>query len=210
MKLPPDVLTVMTSVVVRKLVRRLAHHGPFLSGVGASGNPGAVQTASDKSRIALLWDAVSAGQFAAAEAGAKSLGLQVSSLELRQPPYDFEAAFRRLAEASPDLLVVLSSPHFTPSRTQIAELAIRNRWPTMFIFRTYVDAGGLMSYGVSYPAIHRQAARLAAKILRGTAPSELPIEQPTTFELVINLKTAKALDLTVPSVILSRADDVIE
>jgi putative ABC transport system substrate-binding protein len=203
--------------IARGYVKGLSHPGGNVTGVFLRQPELAKKqvelltlTVPGKSRMALLWDEISAEQFAAAEAQAKDLGLQVSSLKLLQPPYDFEDAFRHLAEASPELLVVLSSPHFTRSRTQIAQLAIRHGWPAMFIFRTYVDAGGLISYGANYPAMHRQAARIAARILSGTSPSDLPVEQPTTFELVISLKTARALDLTVPQSLLARADEVIE
>jgi putative tryptophan/tyrosine transport system substrate-binding protein len=108
------------------------------------------------------------------------------------------------------MLLVLSSPNFTPARAQIAELAIKYRLPTMFIFKTYVQAGGLLSYGADLVALHRQAALYVAKILTGTKPSDIPIEQPNKFELVINLKTARAIDVELSTSILLRADEVIE
>jgi putative tryptophan/tyrosine transport system substrate-binding protein len=168
------------------------------------------QALPDKLRLGVLWDAISADQFGAAERRAKALGLEVHSLKLDNPPYDFAAAFHNLAEASPQMLLVLSSPHFTPSRSQIAELAIRYRLPAMFIFKTYAQAGGLLSYGADYVAMHRQAATYVAKILMGTKASDLPIEQPNKYDLVVNLKTAKAMGLELPTVILLRADEVIE
>ena len=150
------------------------------------------------------------GQFSAAEHRAKAFGLQVHSLKLENPPYDFPAAFRTLAQNMPQMLLVLSSPHFTPSRSQIAELAISYRLPTMFIFKTYVQAGGLLSYGADLVAIHRQAATHMAKILKGVKVGDIPIEQPNRFELVANLKTAKAIGIELPTSILLRADEVIE
>jgi putative tryptophan/tyrosine transport system substrate-binding protein len=137
-------------------------------------------------------------------------GLQIHPIKLSNPPYDFALAFRTLAEASPQMLLILSSPHFTPSRVQIAELAIQYRLPTMFIFKTYVEAGGLLSYGADYVAMHRQAATHVAKILRGVKVADIPIEQPNRFELIVNLRTAKAIGIQLPTLILLRADEVIE
>ncbi len=161
-------------------------------------------------RLGLLWDDISADQYGAAERRAKTLGLEVRSLKLENPPYDFDATFHRLAEASPEMLLVLSSPRFTPSRSRIAALAIQYRLPTMFIFKTYVQAGGLLSYGADYGAMHRQAATYVAKILTGAKPGEIPIEQPTKFELVANLKTAGAVGVELTTALLLRADEVIE
>ena len=169
-----------------------------------------LQAAPGKSRLGILWDAISVDQFSAAERRAKIFGLQVHSLKLDNPPYDFEAAFTALADASAQMLLVLSSPHFVTSRSQIVQLAIRHRLPTMFIFKTYVEAGGLLSYGANYIAMHRQAATHVAKILKGTKVSDIPIEQPNRFELVVNLRTAKAIGIELPTAILLRADEVIE
>jgi putative tryptophan/tyrosine transport system substrate-binding protein len=107
-------------------------------------------------------------------------------------------------------LLVLSSPDFTPLRSQIAELAISYRLPTMFIFKTYVEAGGILSYGAVLVAMHRQAATHMVKILKGTKVGDIPIEQPNRFELVVNLKTAKAIGIELPTSILLRADEVIK
>src|SRR5262245_52507064 len=112
------------------------------------------QAFPDRTRIGILWDALSADQFSAAEHRAKIFGLQVHSLKLENPPYDFEAAFGSLTAASTQTLLVLSSPHFTPARAQIAQLAIQHRIPTMFIFKTYVEAGGLLSYGADFVGMH--------------------------------------------------------
>ena len=163
-----------------------------------------------KQRLGILWDAISADQMAAAERRAKIFGIQVVSLKLEHPPYDFDQAFRTLAENSPQTLLVLSSPFFTVYRSQIADLAISYRLPTMFIFKTYVEAGGLLSYGADLIAMHRQAAIQMAKILKGRKVGDIPIEQPNRFDLAVNLKTAKALGLELSTSILVRADDVIE
>jgi putative tryptophan/tyrosine transport system substrate-binding protein len=108
------------------------------------------------------------------------------------------------------MLHVLSTPLFSAQRGRIAELAIQHRLPTMFTFRSYVEAGGLMSYGINRIPLYRAAGAYVGKILKGAKPSDLPVEQPTKFELVLNLKTAKALGLELPTSILLRADEVIE
>jgi ABC-type uncharacterized transport system substrate-binding protein len=164
----------------------------------------------DRRRLAVLYDEESADQFAAAERQARSLRLDVRSLKLEDPPYDFKAAFESVAEGSPQMLLVLSSQYFTLSRSQIAELAIQQRLPTMFIFKPYVEAGGLISYGVDPLAIYRQVGFYVAKILNGAKPADLPIQQPVKFELAINLKTAKAIGVDLSTAIQLRADEVIE
>jgi len=168
------------------------------------------QVVPGATRMAILWDAVSADQFHAAERRGKAAGLKIESMKLENPPYDFDAAFRTLAAGSPQMLLVLSSPNFTSSRAHIAELAIRYRLPAMFIFKTYAQAGGLMSYGADFEAMHRLAAAYVAKVLQGAKPAELPIEQPNRFELVVNLNTAKALGIVIPQPLLLRADEVIQ
>jgi len=99
---------------------------------------------------------------------------------------------------------------FTTHRTRLAELAVRSRLPAVYGFREHVEAGGLVSYGVDLPDLYRRAAIYVDKIVKGTKPADLPVQQPTKFELVINLKTAKALDLTIPQSLLLRADQVIQ
>jgi ABC-type uncharacterized transport system substrate-binding protein len=122
---------------------------------------------------------------------------------------DFGNAFAEIRNARADALFV--SETMTPgARRQIVEFATKNRLPVMFMNRDYVAAGGLMSYAPNFPEMYRQAAAYVDKILKGAKPADLPVEQPTKFELVINLKTAKALGLTIPQSLLSRADQVIE
>jgi putative ABC transport system substrate-binding protein len=168
------------------------------------------QALPGRTRLAVLWDGLSADPFKAAERQARSLHLDVRSLKLENPPYDFDAAFRSLAEGSPQMLLVLSSPFFTPSRSRITELAIQQRLPTMFIFKSYVEAGGLMSYGTDPQAIFRQLGFYVTKILNGAKPADLPVAQAVKFELVINLKTAKAIGVDLSTAIQLRADEVIE
>jgi ABC-type uncharacterized transport system substrate-binding protein len=168
------------------------------------------QAFPERNRLAVLWDASTAEQFSVAEQSAHALRVELLSFKLERPPYDFDAAFRSVAVGAAQIVLVLSSPFFTAQRSQIAALAIEHRLPTMFVFRTYVEAGGLMSYSVDFPSMFRRIAEYVARILNGAKPADLPIEQPAKFELVINLKTAKALGLTVPDTLLARADEVIE
>jgi ABC-type uncharacterized transport system substrate-binding protein len=163
-----------------------------------------------RTRLAVLWDEGSADQFNAAELTAKSLPLELRSLKLEKPPYDFDAAFRTLAQDASQMVLVLSSPFFAIQRPRIAELATQNRLPTMFVFKPYVTAGGLMSCGVDQILMYRRAADYVARILKGAKATDLPIEQATKFELVVNLKAAKAIGVTLPTSILLRADEVIE
>jgi hypothetical protein len=168
------------------------------------------QAFPDKTRLAMLWDGLSFDQFDAAENRAKLVGLQVLSTKLEHPPYDFDAAFRSMIESSPQMLLILSSPRFITQRQRIADLAIRHRLPAMSIFKFYVEAGVLMSYGVDTVLPFRRAGHHVAKVLRGAKPTNLPVEQVTNFETAINLKTAKAIGIELPTSILLRADEVIE
>ncbi len=168
------------------------------------------QAFPDRTRLVVLFDAQTTDQFAAAERAAKSLKIGVQPLKLENPPYDFEAAFRNASAGSAQMALVLSSPLFAAQTSRIAELAIRQRLPTMFTFKTYVEAGGLMSYGVDFPRMFGLAADHVAKIINGAKPADIPIEQADKFEFVINLKTAKALGLTIPLPLLGSADEVVE
>jgi ABC-type uncharacterized transport system substrate-binding protein len=161
-------------------------------------------------RVSALWDAYTADQWRATEAAAQSLGVQLQSVELRHPPYDFEGAIGIAVRERAQALVVLSSPLFLPQRAQITEWAVKHRLPAIFLFREYAEAGGLMAYGVNLHDMYRRAAYYVDRILKGAMPADLPVEQPMKFELVINLKTAKALDLTMPPTLLFQADEVIQ
>jgi putative ABC transport system substrate-binding protein len=168
------------------------------------------QAFPERRRLGVLFDAQSADQFKAAEVAAKSLHIEVQAVKLENPPYDFGTAFATLAQGGSQMVLVLSSPFFSEHRPQLAALAIEHRLPSMFIFKAYVEAGGLMSYGVNSAAIYRRTVAYVAKILKGAKPADLPVEQPTKFELVVNLKTANAIGVEIPQVILLRADQVIE
>ena len=115
-----------------------------------------------------------------------------------------------MVQKRPDALLVPGDRVFLTNRVRIVQFAAQRRLPGMYAYRELVEAGGLISYGPNYAAMHRRAAYYVDRILKGTKPGDLPVEQPTKFELVINLKTAKALGLTVPDTLLARADDVIE
>jgi len=144
-----------------------------------------------------------------AQSAAAALGLSLVPVEARSPN-ELDRAFQVLVREHADLVVVLSDPVFNRENRRLAVLAAAKRLPTMHGFREYVEAGGMMSYGVSLSANWRRAAYYADRILKGTKPGDLPIELPTTLELVINLSTAKAIGVTIPEQLLLRADEVIE
>ena len=142
------------------------------------------------------------------QAAARTLGIEVAPLEIRRAE-DIAPAFEAL-KVQVDALYVVGDALTAANRTRIITLALGARLPTIFNTRDFVQAGGLMSYAPNYPAQFRRAAELVDKILRGTKPGDIPVEQPTKFELVLNLTTAKALGLTIPKSFLLRADEVIE
>jgi ABC-type uncharacterized transport system substrate-binding protein len=168
------------------------------------------QAFPDRTRLAVLFDVQSADQFAAAERAAKELNLRVQALRLENPPYDFDAAFRGVASSKAQMVLVLSSPLFLPHQSRIVELANADRLPSMFIVKHWAEAGGLMAYGADFSVMYRRAADYVAKILKGTKPADLPVEQASKFEMIVNLKTAKAIGVELPTSILLRADEVIE
>jgi putative ABC transport system substrate-binding protein len=164
------------------------------------------------SRIAILRDPAnhsSALSLRGAESAAKSLGVVVQGVGVRGPR-DFDAAFLAMKRARTDAVILAENTRFIADRRRIADLAVMHRLPMMVAAKEYAEAGGLISYGTDYPDLFRRAATYVDKILKGAKPDDLPIEQPTKFELVINLKTAKALGLTIPQSLLLRADQVIE
>jgi ABC-type uncharacterized transport system substrate-binding protein len=143
------------------------------------------------------------------EAAAKHSGRQLQVLRASDDPA-IETAFAILAEQRPDALLVAGDPFFNSNREKLVALAARTSLPAIYEFREYVSAGGLMSYGASLPDTYRQMGLYAGRILKGIKPAELPVVQPTKFELVVNLTTAKALGLEVPAMVLAIADEVIE
>jgi ABC-type uncharacterized transport system substrate-binding protein len=140
---------------------------------------------------------------------AQSLGLEIQLLEARGPE-DFDAAFAAMAKQRAPALLVVADAVFLRHRTRLANLAAKHRLPAMHGFREVAAAGGLMSYGASLADLSSRSAVFVDKILKGAKPADLPVEQPTKFELVINMKTAKRLGLTIPRSFLARADEVIE
>jgi putative ABC transport system substrate-binding protein len=143
------------------------------------------------------------------QSAGRQLGVEVLTSELR-PGEDIASAFAATKEAQADALYVVGDPLVFVNRTRIATLAVAAKLATVHATREFVEVGGLMSYGPSYPALFRRAAEYVDKILRGTKPGDLPVEQPTKYDLVVNLTAARALGLTIPEAFLLRADEVIE
>ena len=168
------------------------------------------ETFPERKRLALLWDVQTTDQYEAADRRARALGIDVISHKFATMPYDIPAMFRAIVANGAQMLQVASGPNMGSYQQSIVQEALRNRLPAIYIFKTYVDRGGLMSYGVNIESNFRRMAALVAKILNGAKPADLPIEQPTVFELAVNLKTAKAIGVELPTSILLRASDVIE
>jgi putative ABC transport system substrate-binding protein len=164
----------------------------------------------DRPAATMFWDQFSADQWEAARSTAAMLGLQLYGIELRKWPYDYEAALNQVPLDYRGMLVVPTSPFFFRDRARLADFALRHRILSMFVFREWVDAGGLLSYGPSITALFGRVAEFVDRIARGAQPADLPVEQPTKFEIVVNLKTAKAIGIELPTAILLRADEVIE
>ena len=215
----PIVFTQVSDPVGSGLVRALAQPGGNVTGLSVltrelSGKRLELlkEVVPRASRVAVLWDP---GQSSGApvlketEAAGRSLGLQVQPVEARGPD-DFQRALSTVKKMRAGAIVVLPSQPFTAHRHRLADLLIKERIPAVFIRREYVEAGGLMSYSPSLTDQYRRAATYVDKILKGAKPADLPVEQPTRFEMVINLKTAKALGLTIPQSVLVRADQVIQ
>jgi len=195
-------------------IASLAHPGGNLTGVMLQ-QPELVakrldlltQAVPNIARIVLLYDVSGEDQREAAERAASALGIPLEAIELRNPPYDYEQALAETDGARGDALVITSSPFNRPGA---AEAALRHRLPSIGIGRGADKASFLMSYGPSLPDMFRISADYVDQILKGRKPADLPVQQPTKFELIVNLKTEKALGLTLPQSILGRADEVIE
>ena len=171
------------------------------------------EVAPERRRMAVLWNPANAvfqnQMVKEAEAASRRLRLQVQTIAARDAS-EIDKAFQLMTRERAEALAVLSDPIFISVRTHIVALAVKGRLPSVSGNRQYADAGGVMSYGPNFYELYRRAAGYVDRILRGAQPGDLPIEQPTKFELVLNLKTAKALGLTVPQSLLQRADQVIE
>jgi len=170
------------------------------------------ETVPNVSRVAFLWNPANAVQipyFKEMQAAARLLSLTLQSVEVRAPQ-EFESAFAGMMRERPDALIMTGDGAHRLRLPWIVDFAAKRRLPVMYQVKEYVDAGGLMSYGASLPDLSRRGALYVDKILKGAKPSDLPVEQPTKFELVVNLKTAKALGITIPPSILVRAEKVIE
>jgi putative ABC transport system substrate-binding protein len=170
------------------------------------------EAAPGLSRVAIMWSPDVRGavlDYKELQSAARSLRLQLQSVEVSRAG-DFDRAFSALTTGRAEALIVAGSPLAFINRGQIASLAQKNRLPSMFAQREFVEVGGLIAYGPNLAEGWRRAAAYVDKILKGAKPADLPVEQPTKFELVINLKTAKALGLTIPQTLLQRADQVIQ
>jgi putative tryptophan/tyrosine transport system substrate-binding protein len=215
----PIVMIFPNDPVELGLVASLAHPGGNIT--GTTFTPGAEifgkqvqilkEAVPNASRIAILWnpaDPESARQVTEVEAAARSLGIRPQRVEARGPE-DFDGAFAAMARERAEGILVAVSSMFLVHRARLAELAVKGKLPTMWSFRESVEAGGLMAYAVNMADFVGRAAEYVDKILKGAKPADLPVERPTKFELIINLKTAKALGLTIPPSLLLRADEVI-
>ncbi len=190
-------ITFMAPELGGKRLELLKQAVPGMTRVGVLSHPGDPSEATVKSVLEQT------------EAAARALGVQLLRLEA-QGPNDLDRAFAAMSRERVGGLILIPSAMFVDERRRIVNVVVKDRLPAMFYFREFVEAGGLMSYGPNFRELWRRAATYVDKILKGAKPSDLPIEQPTKFELVINLKTAKTLGLTIPPSLLGRADEVIQ
>jgi putative ABC transport system substrate-binding protein len=216
----PIVMSVVVDPVSSGLVASLARPGGNVTGITIMA-PDLVgkqlellkEAIPKLSRVALLWNPDNPGsapQLRQAEAAARALAVRLQALEARNPQ-EIDNAFAAMTRERADAFLILADAILgLNQRKQIAELAAKARMPAVYGVTEYAEAGGLMVYGANLLDLERRAATYVDKILRGAKPADLPVEQPTKFELVINLKTAKALGLTIPQSILGRADEVIQ
>jgi putative ABC transport system substrate-binding protein len=215
----PIVMASVGEPVEVKLVESLAHPGGNVTGLSLVAPQLAAkrldflkQALPRLSRVTVLWNSANQGmqaRFRETQGAAQQLGVALHSVTV-QSPDDFDPLFATMIRDRPESLLVLADTVTVANRQRTVEFAARSRVPGIYEARTFVDAGGLMSYGVDFSDHYRRAAIYVDKILKGAKPADLPVEQPTKFELVINLKTAKALGVTIPPSLLQRADQVIE
>ncbi len=190
-------LSFLAAELVGKCLEQLKQAIPGVSRVAALWHPGFLPERAEKDTLK------------EAEVAARALGVQLQLVKARGPA-DFDRAFSEMTRARAGALTVLPSTMFFVERRRLVDLAAKNRLSAVYTLREFVDAGGLMAYGPNAADMYRRAATYVDKILKGAKPGDLPVEQPTKFELVINLKTAKALGLTIPQSVLGRADEVIQ
>jgi putative ABC transport system substrate-binding protein len=201
------------------LIASLAHPGGNVTGLAVlNGETSAKRVELLKEVIpglasgAVLWNSANPANSLAwreTESAGRKLRVTLKSQELRGPK-DFESAFAEMSKQHPEVMLVVQDALTLEYRKEIIEFALRNKLPSMFVGKEWVEEGGLMSYGDRLPERYRRAADIVDKVLKGTKPSDIPVEQPTTFELAVNLKTAKAIGLTLSPAFLARADLVIE
>ena len=217
----PIVMVVASDAVELGLVDSLARPGANITGLTLN-TVGTVakqlqilkEAIPRASRVSVLWWTVGSPQAPVAyekelERAAGLLQIQLQHVRV-QSPEEFDDAFSTMTRGRSDALLVSSTYLFFLHRTRLAELAVKSRLPGMFPVNEYAEAGGLMTYSQSFRDCHRRAATYVDKILKGTKPSDLPVQQPTKFELVVNLASAKALGITIPPSLLAQADEVIE
>ena len=215
----PIVMAVSATPVETGLVASLARPGGNVTGLSIMAPEGAGKrlellkdAVPQAARVAVLWNAAYPGkalEWQYTQAAALAVGVTLHSVEVRGPD-DFDGAFAAMARERPDALLTFSDPLTLNHQRRIVDFAIQHRLPLMSEGKEFAEAGGLMTYGASLPALFRRAAYYVDRILKGTKPADLPVEQPTKFELVINLKTAKVLGLTLPATLLFQADEVIQ
>jgi putative tryptophan/tyrosine transport system substrate-binding protein len=215
----PIVMVVVLDPVATGIVDSLARPGGNITGVSTlnrelSGKRLELlkEAVPRISRVGVLWDANAPGPktgFKEYEGAARRLKIQLQSLEVRGPSPDLEVAFQAAVKERANAVITVRSGVLNRYPKGIADLAIKNQLPSMYEQSQYVEAGGLMSYSTNDAESFKRAAVYVDKILKGTTPANLPVEQPTKFELVINLKTAKQIGLTIPPNVLARADKVI-
>lgn len=215
----PVVMAISGDPVETGLVQSLARPGGNVTGLTTVSSqlggkrlelvkemlPGAV-------RVAVLWNPTNSSEveeFTETETAAHTLGVELKSLEVRQPS-DFEPAFLAASSERADTIIVVGDPLTQTRRGELVELAARYRLPAMYETREFVDTGGLMAYGPSLADLYRRSAGYVDRILKGTRPADLPVEQPTRFDLFVNLTTAQGLGITIPQSVLARAQEIIQ
>ncbi len=214
----PIVTVLVGDPVGSRLIASLARPGGNVTGMSSSATDITAkglellkEISPRLSRVAVLWNRTIPVQVASLkelEAAARTLRVRLQPIDVRTPK-DIETAFTTMTKERAEALIPLDGPFMFVQRRRIADLAVQHRLPTVCLQRLYPDAGALMSYGPNFTDLYGRAATYVDKILKGAKPGDLPVEQPTKFELVINLKTAKALGLTIPQSVLGRADEVI-